>query len=154
LAFDVTAITHTALTVPDLEDAMAAYGAALGLTWATPQSWTMHIRTDAGDVETPLRFTYSVQGPPHLELIAGEPGTVWAPTLGVHHVGVWTDALAGDAAELEASGIPIEAAGIDRSGNSPFGFTYHRSSDGFRVELVDEASRPAFERWFAGGDLR
>ena len=34
MAFDVTAITHTALTVPDLEDAMAAYGAALGLTWA------------------------------------------------------------------------------------------------------------------------
>ena len=154
MVFDATAITHTALAVPNLGEAMAAYSGSLGLKWAKPQSSTMHIRTTAGDVSTRISYTYSIEGPPHLELIAGEAGTVWAPRPGLHHVGVWTDSLAADAAELERQGMPIETAGIARSGRSPAGFTYHLSAHGLRIELVDDASRPAFERWFAGGDLR
>jgi catechol 2,3-dioxygenase-like lactoylglutathione lyase family enzyme len=154
VGFDATAVTHTALAVPDLDEAMAAYSASLGLSWARPQAATMHIRSTSGDQAVPIRFTYSVEGPPHLELIEGEAGSVWAPTPGLHHVGVWTDALAEDAAALEANGLPVEVAGLSRSGRSPSGFTYHRSMHGLRIELVDDRSRPAFERWFAGGDLR
>jgi catechol 2,3-dioxygenase-like lactoylglutathione lyase family enzyme len=154
VSFDPTDITHTALAVADLDEAMLLYGNALGLTWATPQSATMNIRTGSGDIETPLRFTYSIEGPPHLELISGERGTVWEPRPGVHHIGVWSDSLADDAADLEERGLPIEVSGLDRSGNGPFGFAYNRSVDGLRIELVDDVSRPAFARWLAGGDLR
>ena len=113
----------------------------------------MHISTAAGDLSTSIRFTYSVEGPPHLELIEGPAGTVWAPVMGLHHVGLWTDRLADDAVELEQRGLPIEVAGVSPSGRRPSGFTYHRSGHGLRIELVDDASLPAFERWFAGGDL-
>lgn len=154
MAFDITRVTHTALSVPDLEEGMESYSAALGFEWCRPQSAAMRIRTTQGDVVTNIRYTYSVEGPPHLELIEGEPGTVWAPAPGIHHVGVWTDSLAEDAAALAAEGLAVEVAGLARSGKSPVGFTYHRSHDGLRIELVDEAARPAFERWFAGGDLR
>jgi hypothetical protein len=32
-------------------------------------------------------------------------------------------------------------------------FAFHRGRHGLRVELVDRAMRPAFERWLAGGTL-
>ena len=154
VAFDITAITHTALAVSDLDAAMATYSAALGLNWASPEQRTMHIGAAVGDVSTAIRFTYSIEGPPHLELIEGAEGTIWEATPGLHHIGVWSDALADDAAELERRGLPVEVAGLSRSGRRPAGFTYHRSVHGLRIELVDAASRPAFARWLAGGDLR
>ncbi len=147
-------ISHTALAVPDLEKAMSGYGKALGLTWARPQQRAIRIRVAAGDLTTEIRFTYSRQGPPHLELIEGAAGTIWAPVSGLHHIGLWSDQLESDAAQLEHRGMALEVAGLSRSGRQPSGFTYHRSTHGLRVELVDAAARPAFERWFAGGDLR
>lgn len=153
MSFDITAISHTALAVPDLDAAMSSYSSLLGLTWARPQQRTMDIRTDHGDISAQIRFTYSIEGPPHLELIQGEEGTVWAPADGLHHIGVWTDQLSEDAEALSQRGLPVEVAGLSRSGNGPFGFTYHRSDHGLRFELVDEASRPAFAGWFAGGEL-
>lgn len=147
-------ISHTALAVPDLEKAMSGYRKALGLTWARPQQRAIRIRVAAGDLTTEIRFTYSRQGPPHLELIEGAAGTIWAPVSGLHHIGLWSDQLESDAAQLEHRGMALEVAGLSRSGRQPSGFTYHRSTHGLRVELVDAAARPAFERWFAGGDLR
>ncbi|WP_420614165.1 VOC family protein [Candidatus Spongiisocius sp.] len=150
----IAGISHTALAVPDLETAMSFYGDALGLTWARPQQRAISIRVAAGDLTTEIRFTYSRQGPPHLELIEGAAGTVWAPVSGLHHIGLWSHRLEIDAARLQHRGMSLEVAGLSRSGRQPSGFTYHRSAHGLRVELVDTASQPAFERWFAGGDLR
>ena len=150
----IAGISHTALAVPDLETAMSFYGDALGLTWARPQQRAISIRVAAGDLTTDIRFTYSRQGPPHLELIEGAADTVWAPVSGLHHIGLWSHRLEIDAAHLEHRGMAREVAGLSRSGKQPSGFTYHRSAHGLRVELVDAAARAAFERWFAGGDLR
>ena len=104
-------------------------------------------------VSTPIRFTYSCNVPPHVELIEGQPGTIWAPQNGLHHLGVWTDDLEGDAIQLDESGFSQQAAGVSRSGRIPSAFTYHLSPHGMRLELVDVASRPAFDRWLAGGKL-
>lgn len=154
MSIDIAGISHTALAVPDLDAAMSMYGNALGLTWARPQQRAVRIRVAAGDLTTEIRFTYSRQGPPHLELIEGAADTIWAPVSGLHHVGLWSHQLEIDAAQLEHRGMALEVAGLSRSGGQPSGFTYHRSAHGLRVELVDAAARPAFERWFAGGDLR
>ncbi|MCY4622789.1 MAG: VOC family protein [bacterium] len=154
MSIDIAGISHTALAVPDLEAAMSVYGNALGLTWARPQQRAIRIRVGAGDLTTEIRFTYSRQGPPHLELIEGAAGTIWAPVSGLHHIGLWSHQLEIDAAQLEHRGMALEAAGLSRSGEQPSGFTYHRSAHGLRVELVDAAARAAFEHWFAGGDLR
>ena len=151
--FDIRAVTHVAHAVADLDTVMAQLESALGLEWAAVQQREMVISVAGELVSTPIRFTYSYGSPPHIELIEGQPGTIWAPVRGLHHIGVWTDDLAGDARQLSESGFSEEAAGVSRSGRSPFGFTYHSSPHGLRLELVDVASRPAFDRWLAGGDL-
>lgn len=151
--FDIRAVTHVAHAVADLDTVMVQLGSALGLEWAAVQQREMAISVAGEVVSTPIRFTYSCGSPPHIELIEGQAGTIWAPDRGLHHIGVWTDDLAGDALQLSESGFSEEVAGVSRSGRSPFGFTYHSSPHGLRLELVDVASRPAFDRWLAGGDL-
>jgi hypothetical protein len=151
--FDLSAITHVAHSVEDLDLAMRHFGESLGLIWASVQEWDMTISVSDEVVSTPIRFTYSRNSPPHIELIEGQPGTIWAPHRGLHHVGVWTDDLAGDALHLSQSGFSQEAAGVARSGRIPSAFTYHSSPHGMRLELVDVASRQAFDRWLAGGEL-
>jgi hypothetical protein len=151
--FDIGAVTHVAHAVEDLDVTMEAMGAALGLVWATVQQREMVISEGGEIVSTDIRFTYSRNTARHVELIEGQPDTIWAPARGLHHMGVWSDDLAGDAARLSAAGFTEDAAGVTRSGRSPFGFTYHSSPTGLRLELVDVASRPAFDRWLAGGDF-
>lgn len=151
--FELSAITHVAHSVEDLDLAMQQFSDSLGLTWASIQEWDMTISVCDEVVSTPIRFTYSCDSPPHIELIEGQPGTIWAPHRGLHHVGVWSDDLAADAQQLSRSGFTQEAAGVARSGRIPSAFTYHSSPHGMRLELVDVRSRPAFDRWLAGGEL-
>jgi hypothetical protein len=153
MAFDLARPFHVAQVVTDLEHAMDEAGAALGLTWNSVQHRTMRIRWQDDVVETSLRFTYSRGSEPYFELLQGEPGSVWGPDFaGMHHVGVWTDEFQADAGRLEASGFPIEAtlAGKD---DTPQGFTYQTSRHGLRIELVPVELKPAFDRWFAGGEF-
>ena len=151
--FDIGAVTHVAYAVEDLDVAMPEVGGALELVWATVQEREMTISVAGELVTTTIRFTYSRNAAPHVELIEGQAGTIWAPERGLHHMGVWTDDLAGDAQQLSESGFPEEVAGVSRSGRSPSGFTYHFSPEGLRLELVDVASRPAFDCWLAGGEF-
>ena len=118
---------------------MKELSAGLGVTWASVQSLTV-----AGHA---IKFTYSLEGPPHLELVEGPEGSIWeAPDGGYqHHVGYWTDDMRGDRARLAAAGLEVTL-------EIP-GATYHSSASGLRIELVDERARPALERWFAGGDF-
>jgi lactoylglutathione lyase len=130
---------HVGVAVTDLEAAMREVGAARGLTWARVQDLTLEGHR--------IRFTYSIEGPPHVELLQGEPGGPWGVGAGphMHHVGLFTSDLEADRARLEAAGLTVDLAGR--------GFTYHSGPAGLRIELVDERARPAFERWLAGGDF-
>ena len=153
MAFDIANPFHTAQVVPDLEAAMAELGSALGLTWHSVQERVMHIRYRGEVVRAELRFTYSVEGEPHLELLQGSPGSVWGPDMaGMHHVGVWTDDFLADVAALEAGGMPVEVTLASRSTDGPHAFTYH-SGHGLRVELVPVEMKPAFDNWFGGGEF-
>ena len=61
---------------------------------------------DVGATTVPLRFTYSSAGPQHVELLQGEPGSVWDGTEqpGLHHVGLWSDDVAAETAALVDAG--------------------------------------------------
>ena len=152
---DYSRVYHHGVRVPDLDSAMADSGAALGLTWCEPQRRQQAVwLPDHGEVEIPLRFTYSMQGPQHVELLEGAPGSIWdgrdAP--GVHHIGVWSDDVAGESACLVAAGWTVRLA--QRPPDEGYGgFTYVQPPSGLIVELVSSAIRPMFERWFAGGPL-
>lgn len=148
---------HTGIAVRDLSAAMQSVGGAAGVTWATPQLRHLEGIGVDGPVVADVRVTWSIEGPPHLELVEGGPGTVWEVGAGVeavlHHVAYWTDDLAGDVARMRAAGCALELTGA-AGGGEPSSFAYLKQPGGIRVELMDRAvMKPAFDAWLAGGSL-
>ena len=157
MAFDYNdRLFHVGVRVPDLEAAMATLGAGLGVTWAHVVEREQPVWTPQdGAHSVPLRFTYSCEGPQHIELLQGTPGSVWDgdDLPGVHHLGVWVDDVAQETERLVAAGWTLELAQVhpDEGYGS---MTYVRSPDGgFLLEPVTVAARPRFDRWWAGGSL-
>ena len=146
---------HLGVRVPDIDAAMREMGESLNLTWCSLQEREQQVWTAEGGLETiPLRFTYSAEGPQHVELLDGAPGTIWdgRQQPGVHHVGVWVDDVAAETKALVAKGWTVVAA--QNTPDSGFGvFTYVAPPSGLIVELVWSAIEPMFQRWFAGGPL-
>ena len=144
-------VFHVGIVTPDIQLAMKAIGENLGIAWAPVQQRTQPVRTGAGELrDEPIIFTYSSDGPPHVELIQSTAGSVWevTPAGCLHHIG----AFAGDVTVAPGRGMSLEFGG--GHGEKPAGFAYWLSADGMRVELVDGSRREQFSDWFAGGDLR
>ncbi|MGB3411779.1 MAG: VOC family protein [Microthrixaceae bacterium] len=144
---------HVGIVVPDLDVAMASYSEVLDVDWASVQDLTVDLCDQGGCTTTPVRITYSCAGPTYLELIEAVPGTVWTASDEVHHVGVWTGDVDARSRELDALGYPAVAWAAGREGGRAW-FAYHRVPNLGLVELVDQRSQPAFERWVAGGEYR
>lgn len=151
---DYQQLFHVGVRVADLDTAMADLGESLGVTWAAvresdaQQLWT----PERGDGTYRLRYTYSVEGPQHVELLEGEAGSFWdgRSEPGAHHVGVWVDDVAGETKRLESRGWSLVAS--HRPAAVGHGvFTYLQPPSGLIVELVDRRVLPAFEAWWAGG---
>jgi catechol 2,3-dioxygenase-like lactoylglutathione lyase family enzyme len=153
---DYQRLYHTGIRVPDLDAAMAEMGEALGVTWASvmdvpeQQVWT----PQDGPGTVPLRFVYSCEGPQHIELLQGAPGSIWDGTdqPGVHHVGLWVDDVAAETQRGVDMGWSVAAA--HAAPDDGYGvFTYVQPRSGPIVELVWSAVQPRFEQWWAGGSL-
>ena len=149
-------IYHTGIRVHDLDAAMDEMGETLGATWATVQHnpaqqiWT----PEDGLRAVELTFVYSCEGPQHIELLQGVPGTPWhaGDQPGVHHVGIWVDDVAAETERCLANGWSIAAAGA--APEDGYGvYTYVVPPSGPIVELVWSAVEPRFEAWWAGGTL-
>lgn len=156
---DPADVFHTGFVVPDVDAAMAELAGTFDLTWAPVTRITMELRFPDGPREVAMQFTYSVQEP-HIELLAAVPHTPWGQADGptavglqaAHHLGVWSDDVAGDSAALVAAGAPLLVT-YDHAGEGARGFAYHRLPSGVLVELVDRSRAADFERWFAGGSF-
>jgi hypothetical protein len=142
---------HVGYVVPDLGEAMQRLTASAGLRWAAARTLPVTLRTPASEISTEVNLTYSVQGPPHLELIAEQPGTIWGSEhLGLHHLGYWSGRFADDIDALTRAGFEFEAGAVDEHG-ALTRFAYLREPHtALRVELRDEARRPATEQWLRG----
>lgn len=157
---DPTDVFHTGFVVPDVDAAMEELGAVFGLSWAPVVRITMRLRGPDGPFDAAMTFTYSVQGPPHLELLGAVEGTPWNQSRGpepvglqaAHHVGVWSDDVAADSEAMTAAGAPLVVT-YDHSGEGARGFAYHRLPSGLLVEVVDRSRAPDFQRWFEGGSF-
>ena len=152
---DHAKLFHIGIRVADVEAAMAELGKQTGVTWASVQDRPMSVWLPAtGPAVLQLAVTYSVEGPVHLELLQGTKGSIWDANddPGAHHFGYWSDDVGADTEALVAQGWTLElaaAAPADGYGR----FTYVRSPAGYLVEPVSRASKPRFERWWAGGSL-
>ena len=149
------ALFHVGVRVPDLEAAMAELTAGLGFTWAQVVERDQALWTpERGEHTVRLRFTYSCEGPQHVELLQGEKGSMWdgGDLPGVHHQGAWVDDVGAEIERLVAAGWTLEASG--RSPENGYGpMAYVRSPGGFLLEPVATAVRPRFDRWWAGGSF-
>lgn len=146
---------HWAYVVEDLDAAMAALGAIFEVEWAAVAPRTMRSHDPVrGDVDNDFRITYSVTGPPHIEVIEGQPGTLWDPSAGnaLHHVGLWARDLAQDSQRLVDLGLPIAGHGVDDEGHLSR-FTYHENPYGPWIELVAPTTREPWLRWMRGEPL-
>jgi hypothetical protein len=154
---DYQRVYHTGIRVPDLRAAMDELGPALGVTWATPKTvagqpaWT----PEHGQQHLELHFTYSCEGPQHIELLQGPAGSVWDGSVhpGLHHVGLWSDDIAGDTQRCIDAGWALRLAQC--APDEGFGtYTYVQPpGSAMLVELVSSAALPRFEIWWAGGTL-
>ena len=153
--FDYQDVFHVGVRVRDLDDAMHELGKGLGLTWATVAHVEQRVwGPDGGPTTVELDFTYSCEGPQHVELLKGSAGSVWdaADWPGVHHLGVWVDDVAAVTEDRVGQGWTLEIAQV--APEEGYGaFTYVRAPSGFLLEPVSAVLRPAFERWWAGGSL-
>ena len=155
MTVDYSRCYHQGVRVPDLDAAMDELGSALGITWCSPQTREQAVwLPDEGATTLPLRFTYSAEGPQHVELLEGPPGSIWdgREQPGLHHVGLWSDDVRGETDALLAAGWTLRLA--QQAPEAGYGaFTYVQPPSGLLVELVWSAIKPMFDRWFAGGPL-
>jgi hypothetical protein len=92
---------HVGIIVEDLDAAMAELGRALNVTWGPA------IAREVGPWR--YRIAYSVEGPPHLELVEGAPDSPWARAPGLDHLGWWTADQDAELARLAEQGIAVDA---------------------------------------------
>jgi hypothetical protein len=144
---------HTGFIVDDLEIAMAQWGTALGLHWAPPKTATTPMRCPDGILGREARFSYSVEGPHHVELLQQvEPAPYLSLTGGrhIHHLGYYTRDLAGQSERLEQLGFPCELSGVADDGGVARA-TFHRNvlAPGMWIELVDDSVASDIDPWMA-----
>ncbi|MCY4622790.1 MAG: VOC family protein [bacterium] len=151
MSIGLSQMHHIGIVVSDLDGAMDELGSQLALTWAPVRHGERTVRHLGRLVTADLRLTYSIEGPPHLELIGEAPGTPWEPTGGgIHHAGFWVQDLRGTGRLLTRAGMMLEAT-YDTEDGGLLGFAYFTDANGFRVEILDDSRRQSFDDWLAGG---
>jgi Glyoxalase/Bleomycin resistance protein/Dioxygenase superfamily len=132
---------HIGIVTNDIEASMPDLSAGLGVSWTTPTKPEGVVHTvDGAEQHRPLSCI-SRQGPIHIDLMQGDPGTVWdanGPRL--HHFAYWTNDLRGDIDRLAKDGWRLEMTKPDAAGE-PTVFAYLVDDNGFRLELIDDAGR-------------
>jgi catechol 2,3-dioxygenase-like lactoylglutathione lyase family enzyme len=148
-------VYHIGLRVPDIHVAQAELSASMGLQWAPPQHIDMKPWLPGeGYKELEISLTESVEGPVHVELSQGTPGSIWDATLGagLHHFGVWVDDVGGTVDALVREGWTVEMAAL--APEEGYGhFAYIRSPSGVVFEPVSAGYKEKHARWWAGGSL-
>jgi len=141
---------HIGLTVPDLRAAMEQYSATFGLTWASIHESTPEVIADGELRRAEIAVTYSLQGPPYLELVQERRGSIWGPDgFALTHVGFWAEDLGAGQHALEESGLAARVRDAG-SGGRAARFSYHPFAGGLWIELVHTSFKSELADWIAG----
>jgi hypothetical protein len=141
---------HVCLVVEDVEHAMDEISSALGFTWGRIQDREIRMESPGEPVQIDMRYVYSLDGPPYFELIERRDGSVF-DTVGLHHIGVWTDDPAAESTRLDGLGCSRETVALTPDGDWAGGL-FHTVGC-LRVEVVDIGrSGPRLANYLSGGD--
>lgn len=139
---------HVGLVVEDFEETLGQLSALFGYEWCDETGGPVALELPTGAAVLDMRCTFS-RTSPRLEIVRRIPGTLWEPVPGstLHHIGYWSDDVAGDTAKLADHGYVIEATRRGADGGMFFAFL--RSTNGPRVELVTRGVQPHLEQHWA-----
>lgn len=140
---------HIGIVVQDIDAAAAQLHDLLAVTWAPRIEIPTRVDTPSGCLELVVHLQYSVGGPPYLELVRRQPGSVWE-NLGLHHLGLWSNNPPSDSARFDALGCLRDSVMLDEQGNW-FGGLYHKTPDGLRFELSSITTTGPIVVGFAAG---
>ena len=140
---------HIGLIVPDLGVAMEQYTATFGFSWATIHESRPEVIVDGERRQAEIAVTYSIQGPPYLELVQERRGSIWgADGLALTHVGFWAEDLSAGQRALGESGLAARVRDAGRGGG-PARFSYHPFAGGLWIELVHTSFKAQLTDWIA-----
>ena len=133
---------HVGIVTSDLDAAMASVGGMLGLMWEEPFDGSLAPPFTAGDgAPTPglRRTTTSLGGPMRIELLEGQPGSVWHTTAlaELHHVAYWVDDVTGTAERMIDDGWSVEVTIMDDD-SRPSLFAYMTKPGEARMEITTQ----------------
>jgi catechol 2,3-dioxygenase-like lactoylglutathione lyase family enzyme len=141
---------HAGYMVPDLDQAVESFGAALGLEFMKPQELEAEADFLGGTMKWHNRFTYSIGEGFRYELVEPVDRAGWQTIPGgpfIHHVGNWVDEYAPVERRLLAAGF-VKVLGP--TGDAPGGFGYFQDPNGsVTIEICERiALQPLLEGWF------
>src|ERR1700685_481167 len=101
--------------VTAVEAARGGVPGSMGVRWTSPATMPMKAWVPGvGYRKYELTISFSVEGPVHIELLQGCPGSYWDTGIGgagLHHLGVWVDDVARANEDLVRQGWVVELAG-------------------------------------------
>jgi hypothetical protein len=135
---------HIGIVVDDLHEGMKRYSALVGDDWSEVAGGPQPVKVDGVAGSLDFGFCFSRQGPVRIELVRAMPGTIWTAGAGVHHLGFWSDDVAGESARLTAQGCGLLVA-IHVDIDQPPMATYHQGFGNVYIELVSTEVREFLE---------
>jgi hypothetical protein len=131
---------HVGIVVPEFAEARREFSSTLGLTWRPEARVSMRVRANGREaVDHDFAIVYSIEGPPHVELMAPWDSP-WDLRGGIHHLGMYTEDLAGDLAALAQQNYRELASGVGANGELE-SFAFMESPTGIILELIDTRLR-------------
>ena len=139
-----TKLFHIGIVVEDIEQAIEDFGDLLGFTFEAPISHrATGVEVYGEKCDFDIRFVYSNEGPPYIELIEAKDERVRAlfnsKGEGLHHLGAWQEDVADRVEELLAQGHKLDFAarfGPDQGVAVCYFDTEHPKVHGTRIEFL------------------
>jgi len=143
-------VHHIGILVTDLEIAIPRWEAVTGYTFQPIVRYRTDRWDDASAPEPHLsdvRLAFSIDGPPHIELMEFSGSGTHARALGegVHHLGFARIAdIEGQLAHLRELGITANGRALDEAGATILAFNEPADFHGVRLEYVGDVAQPVF----------
>ena len=154
MAADKARYVHIGILVNDLEAAIERYS-RLGISFMEPRTVRVErLVEDGRETSLDLTVAFSLQGPPHWELLQAVGDGIYGPQHAetLHHVAVLDPDPAGRRDDLVAEGFRETAAQYRADGSMIVTYLDPADLHGVRIELIHAPVQDAILAWIAGED--
>ena len=155
---------HVCVLVPDMDEAIAWFKDALGVTVHSPHRMLTQGRIDPGEFgdDEPHQGTshiaWSAEGPPYYEVIEGKDAShgtglhaLHKHGRGLHHVGLFVSDVDAEVRRLAERGVGLQARIVGNEGRTIVCWSDPSPETGLAVEYIDASLYPSTQRWIETG---